>query len=182
MFYLGYSAKQEEEALNWTLFSDGITYIEVPASLMDFCNKGWPFSYTFWLYNNQGIWSVSPFIPIVAVWKWLYRKIKSSFSQYGKKKTFDLKQYQSPQKRKFPRFKEHTTYSVENIFYVRASSSQTMTKYESRIAQNKGCVLQRSGSAWKSYSGDCKVYTLRLEGRQCLWKSAFGWLNLDTQN
>lgn len=91
-----------------------------------------------------------------------------------------LRQYQSPWKRKFASVRVHKTYSMENILYVRPSSSQTMTKCESRIEKNKGCCLQRSRAAWRSYSEDCKVYTLRLGGRQYLWKSASGRLNLDT--
>lgn len=47
-------------------------------------------------------------------------------------------------KKKFHRFKEHKTYSVDNILYVADSSSQPPKKYESRIAQNMGC----NGADW----------------------------------
>lgn len=75
------------------------------------------------------------------------------FLGLDRKETFDLRQYQSPQKSKFPRFREHKTYSVENILYVRASSSQTMTKYESRIAQNKGAPCNEADQPGEAILG-----------------------------
>lgn len=61
------------------------------------------------------------------------------FLSLDRKESFDLRQYKSFQKRKFHRFREGKTYSVENIFCVADSSSQTVKNYESRTAQNTGC-------------------------------------------